>query len=96
MAIVDHKNAFIPFVRYAELIYRTEIHYEKKNNLYQDSHAYLSVSDIQKFLPLSRSCIYTLLHHSLCPTITIGKRLLVRQDQFEAFLQSLKNTEVYS
>lgn len=54
------------------------------------TNRYLSAKDIQKRLPLSRAGIYCLLHHAQCPTIHIGKRLVVREDEFEIFITTLK------
>ena len=62
-----------------------------KYNKTDDQHEFLDARGLQKKIPLSRAGIYALLHHKNCPTIKLGKRLVVRQDEFYEFLESLKD-----
>lgn len=54
---------------------------------------FLSAGDIQKIIPLSRAGVYSLLHHKRCPTIRVGKRLMVERKEFLSFIQSLKDNK---
>lgn len=62
-----------------------------KHNRRDDQHEFWDARDLQARIPLSRAGIYALLHHKNCPTIKLGKRLVVRQDEFYEFLESLKD-----
>lgn len=62
-----------------------------KGEKLNDPPTFLDAGDLQERIPLSRAGIYALLHHKNCPTIKMGKRLVVRQDEFYEFLESLKD-----
>ncbi|WP_373163813.1 helix-turn-helix transcriptional regulator [Agathobaculum sp. Marseille-P7918] len=54
-----------------------------------------NASDIAQLLGISRSAAYELMHREDFPTITIGKRMVVLQNQFYEWInQQSKNTPV--
>ena len=54
-----------------------------------------NASDIAQLLGIRRSAAYELMHREDFPTITIGKRMVVLQNQFYEWInQQSKNTPV--
>lgn len=54
-----------------------------------------NASDIAQLLGISRSAAYELMHREDFPTITIGKRMVVLQNQFYEWInQQSKNPPV--
>ena len=63
----------------------------------ENARNYLDAAEIQKITGLGRSAVYSLLHADGCPSLTIGRRVLVREDLFHKWLDSayrLQDTEV--
>ena len=63
------------------------------NNNCDESHQnkhYMNADDISRYLGLSRSCVYALMHDRDFPALRIGKRLLVSCRDFEAWIEKQK------
>ena len=61
--------------------------YSNRYKSYEDLHMVLSANDLIHILGLSRTNIYYLLRAQNFPTITIGKRKMVRKDKFMEWLE---------
>lgn len=67
---------------------------ERKLTLMSDKITF-NASDIAQLLGISRSAAYELMHREDFPTITIGKRMVVLQNQFYEWInRQSKNTPV--
>lgn len=54
----------------------------------------LSISDIELHLGISQSMVYKLVKTDGFPTIKIGKRILIPEDDYEKWLNKVKGTEI--
>lgn len=61
--------------------------YSNRYKSYEDLPMVLSANDLIHILGLSRTNIYYLLRAQNFPTITIGKRKMVRKDKFMEWLE---------
>lgn len=48
---------------------------------------YLDRADLEKILPIGRSAIYSMLNRADFPSVRIGKRLLVSEDDLREWLR---------
>ena len=51
----------------------------------------LSAEDVAQVLGISRAKAYTLMQSKTCPTIFIGKRMIVPRDKFIAWMDEQMN-----
>ena len=52
----------------------------------ENTQRYLDAVAIQQITGLGRSAVYNLLHAEGCPSLKLGRRVIVRADLFDAWL----------
>ena len=55
----------------------------------------LQARHIQELLNVCETVAYQIMHNEACPTIIIGKRMIVPRDDFWAFLMSYKGARLW-
>lgn len=54
----------------------------------------MQAKDVQEYLGISLAMAYNVLNSASCPTIRIGKRMIVRKESFMQFLENSEGKQI--
>lgn len=88
--IEEISKKLLSIVQSSELVQAPE-----KLNPLEKYPIYLQALEIQEILNVCETVAYQLMHHEKCPTMFMGKRMVVQREAFWEFLQDNKGKRLW-